>query len=124
MEQPDKSVFADAAASLGESDSEIVSRDRDSLLLLADLRIDGRGDPISVRVRNLSAGGLMAELPHPIRTDRGIEIDLRGVGRVAGRVAWQTAGRIGVAFDRPIDPQMARKPVGAAPRREPPRFGG
>ena len=84
---------------------------RDSHFLVADLRIAGWAGPLQVRVRNLSPGGLMAEYPHPLEIGRVIEIKLRGVGKVTGQVAWTAAGRIGVAFDNPIDPLQARKPV-------------
>lgn len=36
---------------------------RDSLFLMADFRVAGQSATHSVRVRNLSAGGLMAEFP-------------------------------------------------------------
>lgn len=85
---------------------------RDSLFLTANFRVNGARDLQQVRVRNLSAGGLMAEVPEPIAQGTPVELELRGVGRVAGRVAWHAAGRIGIAFDRMIDPQLARKPVG------------
>lgn len=84
---------------------------RDSLFLIAGLRIEGGPDTLHVRVRNLSPGGLMAEYAHPVDIGRTLEIDLRGIGKVAGKVAWSAAGRIGVAFDSPIDPLQARKPV-------------
>ncbi|MDF0488964.1 PilZ domain-containing protein [Sphingomonas sp. H39-1-10] len=83
---------------------------RDSLLVMADLRV---GDiKTTVRVRNLSAGGLMAEYQQGLEVGTEVEVDLRGVGAVRGRVAWSAAGRIGIAFDRQIDPMLARKPVG------------
>ncbi|MEO5939223.1 MAG: PilZ domain-containing protein [Sphingomonas sp.] len=84
---------------------------RDSLFLVAGLDIDGRPGTLHVRVRNLSPGGLMAEYPHPIEIGRPVEVELRGIGKVAGQVAWTAAGRIGVAFDSQIDPLQARKPV-------------
>lgn len=87
------------------------SGSRDSLLLSAQLRVADEAET-TVRIRNLSAGGLMAEYPQPI--DRGtlVEIEVRGVGWVSGRIAWATDGRVGIAFDRAIDPRAARKPVG------------
>lgn len=88
-------------------------RGRDSLLLMANLRRPGDSRVIPVRVRNLSAGGLMAEITDMIDTDAPIEIEVRGIGWIAGRIAWHTEGRAGIAFDRQIDPQRARKPVGA-----------
>lgn len=85
---------------------------RDSLFLTADFRVAGSTSATQVRVRNLSAGGLMAEMPVGFDAGTKVEFDVRGVGWIAGQVAWSTAGRIGVAFDRPIDPMLARKPVG------------
>lgn len=87
------------------------SKERDSLFLVADLTVDGRPGTPQVRVRNLSPGGLMAEYPHPLDIGTAVRLELRGVGKVTGQVAWTAAGRIGVAFDSPIDPLQARKPV-------------
>lgn len=89
---------------------------RDSLFLVADLAISGRPGVPQVRVRNLSPGGLMAEYAHPIDIGTTVTVDLRGVGKVSGQVAWTAAGRIGVAFDESIDPLQARKPVTAGPK--------
>lgn len=87
-------------------------RNRDSLFLLARVRVDGEAEWVDVRVRNLSAGGLMAEIAQALAIDTPVELELRGIGRVTGRVAWQAEGRTGVAFDAEIDPMKARKPVG------------
>jgi hypothetical protein len=38
-----------------------------------------------------------------------VDIALEGIGEVAGSVAWAEAGRIGVAFDHPVDKSRARK---------------
>lgn len=84
---------------------------RDSLLLSAQLRV-GDEPEVTVRVRNLSAGGLMAEYAQSTVPGTRVEVDVRGIGRVGGRVAWAAEGRIGIAFDREIDPRAARKPVG------------
>jgi hypothetical protein len=84
---------------------------RDSLLLSAQLRIEGEPEA-TVRVRNLSSGGLMAEYAQPVLSGTAVEVDVRGVGWVPGRIAWAAEGRIGIAFDREIDPMSARKPVG------------
>ena len=85
---------------------------RDSLFLMADLRVPGAGTQIPVRVRNLSMGGLMAEYPQGLSQGLAVEVDVRGIGWVPGRVAWSAAGRIGIAFNSHIDPMLARKPVG------------
>lgn len=84
---------------------------RDSLMLTAMFRIAGR-DEVQVRVRNLSSGGMMAEYAQPIAQGTLVDVDVRGVGWIAGRIAWAAEGRVGVAFDQEIDPMLARKPVG------------
>jgi hypothetical protein len=87
------------------------SASRDSLLLSAQLRVSGEPE-VTVRVRNLSAGGLMAEYTQPVAIGTPVEVDVRGVGWVGGRIAWAAEGRVGIAFDNEIDPMAARKPVG------------
>lgn len=87
------------------------SGSRDSLMLTAQFRVAERPDE-QVRVRNLSQGGLMAEYAQPIERGATVEVEVRGVGWVSGRIAWATDGRVGIAFDSPIDPMLARKPVG------------
>lgn len=84
---------------------------RDSLFLVAGMRIAGQATTRQVRVRNLSAGGMMAELADQVEPGTRVEIDLRGVGQIGGRIAWWTAGRVGIAFDEMIDPMAARKPI-------------
>jgi hypothetical protein len=109
MEQIGKNGFEGGARRPDDA-----ARGRDSLLLVAQLRPLGGTRTLQVRIRNLSAGGLMAELPQPLVPDSAVEIEVRGIGWIAGRVAWQTEGRAGIAFDRAIDPQLARKPIGVA----------
>lgn len=87
-------------------------RARDSLFLMARLRSPALREIYSVRIRNLSSGGLMAEFETPLDRDTPVEVEVRGLGWIAGRVAWFTQGRTGIAFDTPVDPQRARKPVG------------
>lgn len=81
-------------------------QNRDSLFVKAVLRFPVSGDEREVRVRNISSGGLMAEAP--LRTPRGdpIEVHLRNIGWVSGKVAWVAESRFGIAFDYPIDPKM------------------
>jgi|TARA_R110000765_G_scaffold67829_2_gene131022 hypothetical protein len=86
--------------------------DRDSLFLKAELRFIDGDDCGEVRIRNLSAGGLMAEAPVLTKRGDNVQIELRNIGRITGYVAWVAQGRFGIAFDHPIDPKLARKPVG------------
>lgn len=95
--------------------------DRDSLFLKAELRFIDGDDCGEVRIRNLSAGGLMAEAPVLAKRGDKVQIELRNIGRITGYVAWVAQGRFGVAFDHPIDPKLARKPVGQT-KSELPRY--
>lgn len=85
--------------------------DRDSLLLTAILRFPSSGNENEVRIRNLSSGGLMAEAPVRVARGEKVEISLRNIGWISGNVVWVAEGKLGIAFDHPIDPKDARKPV-------------
>ncbi|MEN2785358.1 PilZ domain-containing protein [Sphingomonas qilianensis] len=126
-EFPDDSL--DDASADGAAHNRNASRD--SLFLMAEFRVAGSDRSQPVRVRNLSAGGLMAEYPPGLEQGATVEIDVRGIGWVVGHIAWSAAGRVGVAFVSPIDPLLARKPVVAgekapyytsAPVQLPPRL--
>lgn len=85
---------------------------RDSLFLSAHIRKDVPGsDSAAVRVRNLSAIGLMADFTDVAAPGDAVVVTVRGIGSVAGMVSWVRRGRIGVTFDAEIDPKMARRPV-------------
>ncbi|KLE34487.1 PilZ domain-containing protein [Aurantiacibacter luteus] len=84
---------------------------RDSLFLLAQVKVDGKFQPGRVKVRNLSAGGMMAEGEIEAMRGARIEVELRGIGWVLGSVAWVQGNRIGIAFVDEIDPLLARAPV-------------
>ena len=87
------------------------SAPRDSLFLLTSLSTD-EGVPLGkARVRNLSATGLMADCERGVPAGTKVILELRGIGSVSGTVAWSREDKIGLAFDEPIDPQLARKPV-------------
>ena len=86
---------------------------RDSLFVMADLRLPGSEEEHRIKVRNLSAGGMMGE--GPVRVMRGtrVEVNIRNIGWVEGSVAWVQDDRFGVAFGEEIDPKVARAPVAA-----------
>lgn len=110
----DAPVDADGGLTSGEpasSGSGMRAKARDSLLLVAQCRLADQTRVYDVRVRNLSEGGLMIELDTPADVGTRVWLNLRGIGEVTGKVAWCAAGRMGIAFDTPIDPKMARKPV-------------
>ena len=84
---------------------------RDSLFLFAQLRLDGESETHRVKVRNLSAGGMMGE--GRVRVERGslIEVELRNCGWIEGSIAWVHGDRFGIAFREEIDPKIARAPT-------------
>ena len=88
--------------------------DRDSLFLLAQLRLDGADDVYRVKVRNLSPGGMMAEGDVMVQRGMLVFVELRNIGWVEGTVAWRQENRFGIAFVEEIDPKKARAPVAVA----------
>lgn len=109
-------MMNDPIGPLSNEDPASVKRgmDRDSLFLKAILRFSNSKDENEVRIRNLSAGGLMAEAPLRVARGESVEINLRSIGWITGHVAWVTEGRVGIAFDHPINPKDVRKPVGTS----------
>lgn len=98
------------ASSMDSNDNRHIARD--SLFLMADLRVDGLEGEHRIKVRNLSAGGMMGE--GAVRVMRGavVEVNIRNIGWVEGSIAWVQSNRFGVAFRDEIDPKVARAPVG------------
>ena len=84
---------------------------RDSLFLLAQVRVDGQETASRVKVRNLSSGGMMAEGDMEVMRGASVKVELRNLGWVAGTVAWCQGNRFGIAFVDEIDPKLARAPV-------------
>lgn len=91
---------------MGGSESRQIARD--SLFVLAKLRVDGEEGDHRIKMRNLSSGGLMAE--GVIRAVRGmvVWVNLRNIGWVEGTIAWVQDSRFGIAFRNEIDPRLAR----------------
>lgn len=87
---------------------------RDSLFLLADIRIEQEAEAHRVRVRNLSDGGMMAEGSLKVKRGHRVDVELRNIGSVPGTVAWVQDDRFGIAFDAEIDSQKARRPLNAS----------
>lgn len=87
---------------------------RDSLFLLADIRVEHSAETQRVRVRNLSDGGMMGEGSVHVQRGHRLTVDLRNIGAVGGSVAWVHDNRFGIAFDEEIDSQQARRPLNAS----------
>jgi hypothetical protein len=96
---------------------------RDSLFMMAGLRLAGDSFEHRVKVRNLSAGGMMAE--GAVRVERGtrVSVELRNLGWTEGSVAWVQDKRFGIAFAEEIDPKVVRSQVtGSIHEVDTPRF--
>jgi len=88
---------------------------RDSLLLMGTISAGGdrsaARDPI--RIRNLSRTGLMGACEVSFGEGCAVDVEIRGIGIVTGRIAWNRKGRLGMSFDSPVDPKLARMPAAA-----------
>jgi hypothetical protein len=93
---------------------ETRSVSRDSLFLLANIRVEQGAEQHRVKVRNLSDGGMMGEGTLRIKRGNRVEVELRNIGLVSGSVAWVQDQRFGVAFDEEINSHEARKPSNGA----------
>ena len=87
---------------------------RDSLFLLAEVKLEGAPSGQRVRVRNLSSGGMMAEGELKVLRGARLSIELRNIGEISGTVAWVQDNRFGIAFAEEIDPRLARAPISNA----------
>lgn len=95
---------------------------RDSLFLFADLSFEGQAETVRVKVRNISAGGMMAEGGSAVETGQRLSVTLRNVGEVRGTVAWVQGNRFGIAFEEAVDPLKVRAPQGAPTDETTPRY--
>lgn len=93
---------------------ETRSVSRDSLFLLANVRVEQGQEAHRVRVRNLSDGGMMGEGNMRVARGNRVEVELRNIGKVEGDVAWVQDQRFGIAFDHEVDSQLARQASGAS----------
>ena len=94
---------------MGDTDQRHLNRD--SLFVMAGLRLGGTDEEHRIKVRNLSSGGLMAEAPLRVTRGMPLEVEVRNIGWVAGSVAWVQDNRFGIAFAEDIDARAARMPV-------------
>lgn len=95
---------------------------RHSRLLACEVRL-ADGSVIRARLRNISSGGMGARADAPIEPWQRVDVNLPGIGTVAGRIAWVRHGSFGVEFAAPIDPaDVTIGPASQGDHVVPPRF--
>jgi hypothetical protein len=70
------------------------------------------GDPVELRMSNISSMGALVECPVPVSPGQQLALDIVGVGPVVAVVRWAQTGKFGLQFAEPFD--LAR----LAPKRE------
>jgi hypothetical protein len=64
--------------------------------------IDSAGVQQLIKIKNLSAGGVMAIVPHSLSVDERVEIEL-SFQKISATVVWTREDTIGVKFDQNLD---------------------
>ncbi|MDP9423728.1 MAG: PilZ domain-containing protein [Pseudomonadota bacterium] len=101
----DNAAFESTTFSLSTSVPRPSERRSDERLI-AMLRVaklkDAQGREQLIRVRNVSAGGLMAEIGHPVNVDDVFSLELSSQ-TIPSTVVWIREGTAGFKFDQNID---------------------
>jgi hypothetical protein len=101
----DDAAFESTTFSLSTSVPRPTERRTDDRLV-AMLRVakltDGQGKEQLIRVRNVSAGGLMAEVGHTVQVGDAVSIELSSQN-ISSSVIWIRDGTAGFKFDQNID---------------------
>lgn len=95
--------------------------DRESLFVFSEMTIDGADGPDRIKVRNLSARGMMAVSDGPVSLAQEAVVALPNMARVRGTIRWIQGHRFGIAFEQEIEPLLARQQV-FFENREAPRY--
>jgi hypothetical protein len=91
---------------------------RNSLFMTALCRIQGQDGERMVKLRNISAQGLMAEgTEHAPPEGALVSLSLRNLGWVDGSVAWAQDNRFGIVFATDIDPTRVKYTPASGNRR-------
>lgn len=77
------------------------AEDRMPALLRVAKLIGGNGEQL-IRVRNMSAGGLMAEHGQPLEIDDIVSLEI-GSQKIPSVVVWKREGTCGIKFDQNVD---------------------
>jgi len=64
------------------------------------------GVPLALLVVNMSPGGMMARVDHPLDRGDRLHVLLPDLGSIGAEVRWALGGRVGCRFDRPVTPEF------------------
>ena len=101
-------------------------RPRDSMLVMGTIRAFGdvARSKNPIRIRNLSATGLMADSQAAYDLGCLVEVEMRGIGAVSWEVVWIRQNRMGITFAKVVDPKLARMPLQKGATFEPLKVQG
>lgn len=88
---------------------------RDSMFLKAVAHVERLGGQFDIVIRNLSAGGMLADSKVAFTVGENVAVEIARIGKIPGQVAWVQPGRFGVRFDVAVDPRDALRPVTVRP---------
>lgn len=77
----------------------------------------GPGRVYPVVVHNVSAHGIMAELPAQLVPGRPVTVTMAGLKKITGRVAWLRDGHVGIAFVEPLTVEQINAILQLRPKR-------
>jgi hypothetical protein len=100
----DDSAFESTTFSLSTAVPRPCERRTDDRIMpmLRVAKLTGPSGEQLIRVRNVSAGGLMADLGQPIAVGEAVSVDLSSQ-EISGTVVWIREGSVGVKFDQTLD---------------------
>ena len=98
------------AASRGDQDRR---KPRQRMMLLGTISACGDVARLRqpIRIRDLSATGLMAVSDTAYDAGILVDVEMRGLPPVRGEIAWVEGKSFGVTFALPINPLLARQPL-------------
>ena len=86
---------------------------RHRVLLVREIQTEGMAEPVRIRVRDISARGMMAEASVRMQEGERLILHLADGGQVAGAVLWVRGLSFGIIFesDLPLDQLRGRPPA-------------
>jgi diguanylate cyclase (GGDEF)-like protein len=109
--RPVPAAEAQAQAQASKPTGEVVGFSRPPRhRLIRNGQVEAGGEPLPVRLRNISAGGAMIECDRPIAAESRVTLDLDEAGRLPAEVRWSDRGQIGLRFDEPFELRRLARP--------------